>query len=132
MAMKRLLTESCSDPADAPAMEKRLKPLPSFASYVLRVIGDAVMVNWLSTALEPVLRRVVNEEVERGLRNRIRFFSRSPSFRIQAPEPSTLQLIFPKALTVPIFTGSKIVDEESNQLRVVLVDIRPVSEILVV
>ncbi|KAK8537040.1 hypothetical protein V6N12_043221 [Hibiscus sabdariffa] len=128
MAMKRLLTESCSDPADAPAMEKRLKPLPSFAS----VIGDAVMVNWLSTALEPVLRRVVNEEVERGLRNRIRFFSRSPSFRIQAPEPSTLQLIFPKALTVPIFTGSKIVDEESNQLRVVLVDIRPVSEILVV
>ncbi|GMI99523.1 SAR Deficient 1 [Hibiscus trionum] len=121
MATKRLLRESSSDPADEPpAKEKRLKPLSSFAS----VIGDAVMVNCLSTALEPVLRRVVNEEVERSLRNRIRFFGRSPSLRIQAPEPSTLELIFPKALTVPIFTGSKIVDEERKQLRVMLVDTR--------
>ncbi|KAK8599570.1 hypothetical protein V6N13_077489 [Hibiscus sabdariffa] len=118
MAAKRHLGESCSDPADEPAKAKRLEPLPSFAS----VIGDAVMVNCLSTALEPVLRRVVKEEVDRSLRNRIRFFSRSPSLQIQAPEPSTLELIFPKALTLPIFTGSKIVDEESNQLRVMLVD----------
>ncbi|MFQ6638175.1 hypothetical protein Gotur_014165, partial [Gossypium turneri] len=78
----------------------------------------------LSTALEPILRRVVHEEVERSLRARIRSFSRSPSLRIQAPQPSTLKLIFPKALTVPIFTGGKIVDEESNQLRVMLVDTR--------
>ncbi|XWS48282.1 hypothetical protein CRYUN_Cryun13aG0061700 [Craigia yunnanensis] len=116
MAAKRLLSESCSDP-DEPK-EKRMRPRPSFAS----VIGKAVMVNCLSTALEPVIRRVVNEEVERSLRHRLRSFSRSPSLRIQAPELSTLQLIFPKDLSLPIFTGSKIVDKESNQLQVLLVD----------
>ncbi|XVF12292.1 hypothetical protein REPUB_Repub08aG0103300 [Reevesia pubescens] len=119
MMAKRLLTESnCSDPDEA--KEKRMRPTPSFAS----VIGEAVMVNCLRTALEPVLRRVVNEEVERSLLNRVRSFSRSPSLRIQAPEPSTLQLIFPRGLSLPIFTASKIMDEESNQLQVHLVDTR--------
>ncbi|TYI64057.1 hypothetical protein E1A91_D09G060300v1 [Gossypium mustelinum] len=118
MAGKRLLNESCSD-TDEPK-EKRMRPKPSFAS----VIGQAVMVNYLYTALEPVLRKVVNEEVERSIGDRLRSFTRSPSLRIQAaePEPSTLRLIFPKALSLPIFTGSKIVDEESNQLQVALVD----------
>ncbi|XVF50551.1 hypothetical protein PTKIN_Ptkin04bG0110400 [Pterospermum kingtungense] len=82
------------------------------------------MVNCLCTALEPVIRRVVNEEVERSLRHRLRSFTRSPSLRIQAPEPSTLHLIFPKDLSIPIFTGSKIMDRESNQLQVLLVDKR--------
>ncbi|XWS60930.1 hypothetical protein CRYUN_Cryun07bG0081000 [Craigia yunnanensis] len=118
MAAKRLLSESCSD-TDEPK-EKRMRPKTSFAS----VIGEAVMVNCLCTALEPVLRRVVNEEMERSLRHRLRSFSRSPSLRIQAPEPSTLQLIFPKGLSLPIFTGSKIMDKESNQLQVLLVDTR--------
>ncbi|KAG8483137.1 hypothetical protein CXB51_022078 [Gossypium anomalum] len=120
MAGKRLLNESCSD-TDEPK-EKRMRPKPSFAS----VIGQAVMVNYLYTALEPVLRRVVNEEVERSIGDRLRSFTRSPSLRIQAaePEPSTLKLIFPKALTLPIFTGSKIIDEESNQLQVALGDQR--------
>lgn len=98
-----------------------MKPKPSFAS----VIGEAVMLNCLCTALEPVLRRVVNEEVERSLRHRrLRSFTRSPSLRIQAPqpEPSTLQLIFAQELSLPIFTGSKIMDKESNQFQVFLVD----------
>ncbi|XP_022735443.1 protein SAR DEFICIENT 1-like isoform X2 [Durio zibethinus] len=118
MAAKRLLSESCSDP-DEPK-EKRMRPRPSFAS----VIGEAVMVNCLCSALEPVLRRVVNEEVERSLQHGLRSFSRSPSLRIQAPEPSTLQLRFRQGLSLPIFTGSKIMDEESNQLQVLLVDTR--------
>ncbi|XVF09564.1 hypothetical protein REPUB_Repub07fG0105000 [Reevesia pubescens] len=120
MAAKRLLSESCSDP-DEPK-EKRMRPRPSLAS----VIGEAVMMNCLCTALEPVLRKVVTEEVESSLLNRLRSFSRSPSLRIQfqEPEPSTLHLIFPKGLSLPIFTGSKIMDEESNQLQVHLVDTR--------
>ncbi|XVF53884.1 hypothetical protein PTKIN_Ptkin05aG0135600 [Pterospermum kingtungense] len=119
MAAKRLLSESFSDP-DEPD-EKRMKPKPSFAS----VIGQAVMVNCLCTALEPVVRRVVNEEVDRSIQHRLRSFSRSPSLRIQAREPcpsSTLQLVFPKGLSLPIFTGSKIMDEDSNQLKVFLVN----------
>ncbi|XVE58803.1 hypothetical protein DITRI_Ditri04bG0198200 [Diplodiscus trichospermus] len=116
MAAKRLLSESCSDP-DEPK-EKRMRP------RLASVIGEAVMVNYLCTALEPVLRRVVNEEVERSLLQRLRSFSRSPSLRIQAPERSTLQLVFPKGLSLPIFTGSKIMDEDGNQFQVILVDTR--------
>ncbi|XP_022774888.1 protein SAR DEFICIENT 1-like [Durio zibethinus] len=118
MAAKRLLSESCSDPHEQ--NEKRMRPRPSLAS----VIGEAVMVNCFCRALEPVLRRVVNEEVERSLGRLLGSFSGSPSLRTQAPEPSTLQLIFPKGLSLPIFTGSKIMDKESNQLQVLLVDKR--------
>lgn len=42
--------------------------------------------------------------------------------RIQALEPSSLQLIFCKKLSLPIFTGSKIVDINNNPLQVLLVD----------
>ncbi|GMI75455.1 SAR Deficient 1 [Hibiscus trionum] len=118
MAGKRCLSESCSDTKEP--NEKRMRPKPSFAS----VIGQAVMMNCLYTALEPVLRRVVTEEVDRSLRHRLHSFSRSPSLRIQAAEPSTLKLIFPKGLSLPIFTGSKVMDEESNQFQVALVDTR--------
>ncbi|GMI75458.1 SAR Deficient 1 [Hibiscus trionum] len=118
MAGKRCLSESCSDTEEP--NEKRMRPKPSFAS----VIGQAVMVNCLYTALEPVLRRVVMEEVERSLRHRLHSFSLSPSLGIQAAEPSTLKLIFPKSLSLPIFTGSKVMDEESNQLHVALIDTR--------
>lgn len=54
----------------------------------------------------------MSEEVENGI-GRIRF-SKSPSFRIQAPEPPTLRLIFSKTLSLPIFTGTKIVSAENN------------------
>ncbi|KAG2664568.1 hypothetical protein I3760_16G088200 [Carya illinoinensis] len=127
MAAKRLFNESESSKEDdqlAAAGEKRKKPRYSFAS----VIGEVVMVNSLqnlfSNSLEPLLRRVVKEEVENGL-NRFSQLSitRSPSLRIQAPEPaSSLRLIFSKKLSLPIFTGSKIVDIENNPLQVLLVD----------
>ncbi|RWR93849.1 Calmodulin binding protein-like protein [Cinnamomum micranthum f. kanehirae] len=42
--------------------------------------------------------------------------------RIQAPEDSCLQLIFSKKLSLPVFTGSKIEDEESNPLQILLID----------
>ncbi|KAK8576665.1 hypothetical protein V6N13_032584 [Hibiscus sabdariffa] len=98
---------------------------PNLISLLVnRVIGQAVMMNCLYTTLEPVLRRVVTEEVERSLRHRLRSFNRSPSLRIEAAEPSTLRLIFPRGLSLPIFTGSRVMDEESNQLHVALVDTR--------
>ncbi|XP_040999368.1 protein SAR DEFICIENT 1-like [Juglans microcarpa x Juglans regia] len=127
MAAKRFFNESESsneDQLQAAAAEKRKKPRYSFAS----VIGEVVMVNSLqnlfSNSLEPLLRRVVKEEVENGLKRCSQLsITRSPSLRIQAaPEPSSLRLIFSKNLSLPIFTGSKIVDIENNPLQVLLVD----------
>lgn len=63
----------------------------------------------------------MNEEVENGLRRCNRSLNRAPSLRIQALEPSNLRLKFNKALSLPIFTGSKIVDSDTNPLQIHLV-----------
>ncbi|KAL5815564.1 hypothetical protein ACOSQ4_026205 [Xanthoceras sorbifolium] len=122
MAAKRFLDQPGSDQDQPP--EKRPRNRPSFAS----VIGEVVLGNSLQhffSALEPVLRRVVTEEVERGLAHRgFRSITRSPSLRIQALEPSSWKLIFSKNLSLPIFTGSKITDVENSPLQILLVDTR--------
>ncbi|XP_022856717.1 protein SAR DEFICIENT 1 [Olea europaea var. sylvestris] len=106
--------------------QKRMKTKPSLAS----VIREVVMVNFLEnfcSALEPMLRRVVSEEVENGVRliSCMRSISRSPSLKIQAADheqKTSLQLVFSKRLSLPIFTGTKIVDSDSNPLQILLVD----------
>ena len=62
----------------------------------------------------------MNEEVESGIRSCT--FTRSPSLRIQALEPSNLQLIFTKKLSLPIFTGTKIGDADNSPLQLLVVD----------
>ncbi|KAJ0448326.1 putative CALMODULIN-BINDING PROTEIN60 [Helianthus annuus] len=72
--------------------------------------------------LEPMLRRVVNEEVENALRRTLSC-SNSNAMRFKSLEPSTMQLKFRKHLTLPIFTGTKILDEDGNPLEIYLSDI---------
>ncbi|KAJ6676983.1 PROTEIN SAR DEFICIENT 1 [Salix viminalis] len=124
MAAKRFLDEPGPD-LDQQGDQKRKRTRPSFAS----VIGEAVMVNSLKNlclALEPMIRRVVNEEVESSLRRSTSSLTRSSSLRIQALESSSsssgLQLMFSKNLSLPIFTGSKIVDLDGSPLQILLVD----------
>ncbi|KAJ6970091.1 protein SAR DEFICIENT 1-like [Populus alba x Populus x berolinensis] len=122
MAAKRFLDEQDSD-LDQPVDQKRMRTRPSFAS----VIGEAVMVNSLRNlcfSLEPMIRRVVNEEVESSLRRSTCSLTRSASLQIQALEASSLQLMYSKSLLLPIFTGSKIVDLDSSPLQILLVDTR--------
>ncbi|KAG5536126.1 hypothetical protein RHGRI_023793 [Rhododendron griersonianum] len=118
MAAKRFFNDSDSDQPNG----KRMRARPSFAS----VIGEVVMVNCLKnfcSALEPMLRKVVSEEVENGIQRGARSLNRSPSLRFQAlEEPSSLQLIFSKKLSLPIFTGSRIVDIDNSPLHILLVD----------
>lgn len=55
-------------------------------------------------------------------------FTRSPSLRIQAPnhdQPSTLQLSFQKRLSLPIFTGSRILDIDGNPITITLLEKGP-------
>ncbi|CAA2984227.1 protein SAR DEFICIENT 1-like [Olea europaea var. sylvestris] len=121
MAAKRFFDEDEDQPN-----QKRMKNKPSLAS----VVREAGMVNFLekfASTLEPVLRRVVSEEVENGLRliSCMRSISTSPSLKIQAADHEqtpSLQLIFNKRLSLPIFTGTKIVDIDNNPLQILLVD----------
>ncbi|KAK9996487.1 hypothetical protein SO802_021173 [Lithocarpus litseifolius] len=119
MAAKRYFNESESNEDQPP--EKKMKSRPSFAS----VIGEVVMVNSLQnlfSALEPLLRRVVKEEVEHVLGRNTRSLLRSSSLRIQALEPSSLKLEFSNKLSLPIFTGSKIGSCDNKPLQILVVD----------
>ncbi|KAG5572326.1 hypothetical protein H5410_062092 [Solanum commersonii] len=121
MATKRFFDDFVDPDSNQPNY-KRLRKAPSFAS----VIKEVVMVNFLDnfcSALEPMLRKVVHEEVESGLRRCSRSIGRSPSLRIKTLEPSNLRLIFNKKLSLPIFTNSKIMDSDSQYpLQLLLVD----------
>ncbi|CAN6584889.1 unnamed protein product [Malus baccata var. baccata] len=120
MAAKRFSNDAESD-QDRPD-DNRKRPRPSFAS----VIGEVVLVNSMQnlfSSLEPLLRRVVSEEVDHVLRRfSLHSLARQPSLRIQTLEQSSLQLVFAKSLSLPIFTASKISDEDNNPIQILVVD----------
>lgn len=121
MAAKRLLDDS--DQNSDQQNNKRMKTRPSFASVIQEVVATKFL-DSICSALEPMLRKVVNEEVENGLRRCSRSITRSPSLRIQALEPSSLSLIFRPQPALPIFTGSKIAGDGGGPLQIFLVDTR--------
>ncbi|CAJ2676124.1 unnamed protein product [Trifolium pratense] len=126
MAAKRFLFDSIQDNKDKPNDNKRMRTTSrsSFAS----VIGEVVMVKNMQnlfSGLEPLLRRVVNEEVERAMRQCYppRSITKSSSLRLKGvEEPSSFEFVFNKKLSLPIFTGSKILDMDGNSINVILVD----------
>ncbi|XP_047058973.1 protein SAR DEFICIENT 1-like [Lolium rigidum] len=122
MAAKRLHdgSENEEDRRD----EKRMHRLPSFST----VIKEAVMMKQVHNVfmlLEPLLRRVVQEELQAGLVRSPRYIERS-SPETSPPPPSspraTWRLAFLNPPQLPIFTGSKIEDANGNPLQVILVD----------
>ncbi|THU64213.1 hypothetical protein C4D60_Mb01t24110 [Musa balbisiana] len=144
MAAKRLRDDS--DKESEPSEDKQMRRMPSFSTksskrhlvasidgYHLlplnidRVIKEAMMTKSLHNfffAMEPLLRRVVKEEVERGVIHSMRSFQRSTPMQIEAAaESSSFKLTFNKQLSLPIFTGSKIEDIESRPLQIVVVDV---------
>lgn len=70
----------------------------------------------------------MKEEVGNGLRRTLSYAS-SNALRVKALEPSTMQLKFRKHLTLPIFTGTKILDEDGSPLEIYLADIRNGQEL---
>ncbi|KAM0049882.1 putative CALMODULIN-BINDING PROTEIN60 [Helianthus debilis subsp. tardiflorus] len=101
--------------------KRRQRARPSLAC----AIGEVVKMNFVQSfckVLEPMLRRVVNEEVENALRRTLSC-TNSNAMRFKSLEPSTMELKFRKHLTLPIFTGTKILDEDGNPLEIYLSDI---------
>ncbi|KAL8249129.1 hypothetical protein R6Q59_005997 [Mikania micrantha] len=121
MTAKRYLSDPLDQSDQYWQNQRRQRARPSLAS----AIGDVVRMNFVENfcrVLEPMLRRVVNEEVENGLKRTLSY-ANSSALRLKALEPSTMQLKFRKNLTLPIFTGTKILDEDGNPLELYLADI---------
>ncbi|KAJ6833868.1 protein SAR DEFICIENT 1-like [Iris pallida] len=125
MAVKRLREGGDRD-SEKPEEKRTLRPLPSFSTIIRQAVMARQLQNWLGE-LEPLIRRVVREEVEGVLVNQLNtthLIPRSSQMQIEegADPPSCLQLIFAKPPCFPsIFTGSKIKDSDNNPLQVLLI-----------
>ncbi|KAL0316609.1 UNVERIFIED_CONTAM: Calmodulin-binding protein 60 B [Sesamum radiatum] len=95
--------------------------------FLLCVIVEALKVDSLQklcSSLEPILRRVVSEEVERALAKLgpARLNGRSSPKRLEGPDGRNLQLHFKSRLSLPLFTGGKVEGEQGAAIHVVLID----------
>ncbi|XWS15668.1 hypothetical protein CRYUN_Cryun34aG0021600 [Craigia yunnanensis] len=96
---------------------------PALAS----VIVEALKVDCLQklcSSLEPILRRVVSEEVERALAKLgpAKLTAKSSPKRIEGPDGRNLQLHFRSRLSLPLFTGGKVEGEQGATIHIVLID----------
>ncbi|OMO72808.1 Calmodulin binding protein-like protein [Corchorus olitorius] len=109
---------------------------PALASVIVEAL-KVDSLQKLCSSLEPILRRVVSEEVERALAklgpprlngrlSSLRLFPigivlASPK-RIEGPDGGSMQLHFRSRLSLPLFTGGKVEGEQGAAIHIVLVD----------
>lgn len=105
-----------------PPEEKRQK-VPQLASVIVEAL-KVDSLQRLCSSLEPILRRVVSEEVERALAKLgpSKFAARSSPKRIEGRDGRNLQLHFRTRLSLPLFTGGKVEGEQGAAILVVLLD----------
>ncbi|PRQ37481.1 putative CALMODULIN-BINDING PROTEIN60 [Rosa chinensis] len=96
---------------------------PALASVIVEAL-KVDSLQKLCSSLEPILRRVVSEEVERALAKLgpPRLNGRSSPKRIEGSNDRNLQLQFRSNLALPIFTGGKVEGEQGASIHVVLFD----------
>ncbi|OEL16242.1 Calmodulin-binding protein 60 B [Dichanthelium oligosanthes] len=119
MAAKRLHDGYEHDGDDQPD-DKRMRRLPSFSTVIREAMMQKHMHN-LFRLLEPLFRRVVQEELQAGLMQSPRYIDRSPA--TPPAERPAWKLAFRTPPQLPIFTGSKIEDTNGSPLEIVLVDV---------
>uniref|UniRef100_A0A7N0VFN6 Calmodulin-binding protein n=1 Tax=Kalanchoe fedtschenkoi TaxID=63787 RepID=A0A7N0VFN6_KALFE len=95
-----------------------------FSSVVCDIMRVRKVQNMLEPILEPLIRRVVKEEVELALRKHMSSMKWSCGKEIEPPETRNLRLVFMNGLSLPVFTGTKIEGDDGSSLRVALVDVR--------
>ncbi|CAN1231714.1 Calmodulin-binding protein 60 B [Linum grandiflorum] len=98
---------------------------PALASVIVEAL-KVDSLQKLCSSLEPILRRVVSEEVERALAKlgppRVNGSFRTSPKRIEGPGGRKLQLQFRSRLAPPLFTGGKVEGEQGAAVHVVLFD----------
>ncbi|XP_018630109.1 calmodulin-binding protein 60 B [Nicotiana tomentosiformis] len=96
---------------------------PALASVIVEAL-KVDSLQRLCSSLEPILRRVVSEEVERALAKLgpARVAGRSSPKRIEGSDGRNLQLQFRSRLSLPLFTGGKVEGEHGAAIHVVLID----------
>ncbi|KAI3818760.1 hypothetical protein L1987_12577 [Smallanthus sonchifolius] len=99
------------------------KKRPALASVIVEALKVDSLQKFCSS-LEPILRRVVSEEVERALAKLgpAKLNGRVSPKRIEGPDGRDLQLQFKSKLSLSLFTGGKVEGERGVAIHVVLID----------
>ncbi|ONK70242.1 uncharacterized protein A4U43_C05F31720 [Asparagus officinalis] len=120
MSHKRQPAEEEKATSGGGSDEKRQK-VPALKEVIVEAL-KMNRVQKLLAALEPLVRRVVKEEVELALANHLASLTRQSEKQVYPSTSRTLQLQFRNKLSLPIFTGTKIEGEESSAISIALVD----------
>ncbi|KAI4299286.1 hypothetical protein L6164_032760 [Bauhinia variegata] len=96
---------------------------PALASVIVEAL-KVDSLQKLCSSLEPILRRVVSEEVERALAKlgSAKHTARSSPKRLEGPDGRNLQLRFRTRLSLPLFTGGKVEGELGAAIHIVLIN----------
>ncbi|XP_027919003.1 calmodulin-binding protein 60 A isoform X2 [Vigna unguiculata] len=76
----------------------------------------------LEPILEPLVRKVVKEEVEAALKRHLTSMKQTCGKELHTTELRNLQLQFENSISLPVFTGGRIEGEDGSNLRISLVD----------
>ncbi|KAJ6725084.1 CALMODULIN-BINDING PROTEIN [Salix viminalis] len=115
---KRVLDSSSGHDEGQPDRKR-----PALASVIVEAL-KVDSLQRLCSSLEPILRRVVSEEVERALAKLgpAKLNGRSSPKRIEGPDGRNLQLQFRSRLSLPLYTGAKVEGEQGAGIHIVLID----------
>lgn len=95
---------------------------PSFRNAVLEVMKFCTINKYVEPVLEPLIRRVVKEEVEVAFEKYIANMKWDCEDEMQSFLPRSFQLQFLSPLSLPVFTGTRIEGGDCNTLKVALID----------
>ncbi|KAJ7543258.1 hypothetical protein O6H91_09G031200 [Diphasiastrum complanatum] len=104
--------------------EEKRRRVPALASVIVEAVKMDSLQK-LCSSLEPLLRRVVGEEVERALAKHAppsKIGWSSPK-RLQGSDSRILRLQFRSKLALPLFTGGRVEGEQGTAIHVVLQDV---------
>ncbi|XP_059640854.1 calmodulin-binding protein 60 A [Cornus florida] len=102
--------------------EDNRRKVPKFCNVVREVIKLRKVQDFMEPVLEPLIRKVVKEEVELALRKYLTSMKWNCGKEIQPSELRSLQLQFLHNLSLPVFTGTRIEGEDCTSLKVALFD----------
>ncbi|KAL7161575.1 hypothetical protein ACSBR2_042109 [Camellia fascicularis] len=91
-------------------------------SVVMEMMSLHRVQRCMEPVLEPLIRRVVKEEVELALRKYVTSIKRNCGKEIRTSESRSLQLQFLPKISLPVFTGTRIEGEDCHTIKVALID----------
>ncbi|KAL6636615.1 hypothetical protein ACP70R_024187 [Stipagrostis hirtigluma subsp. patula] len=100
--------------------EPKRQRVPALRDVITEVMRNTSIERFFM-AIEPLIRRVVKEEIEAAFANHATLMTRSVTDTVPCTSKN-LQLQFMTKLSLPIFTGSKIEGEGSLSITIALVD----------